>query len=121
MNDQTEGINGVLAGFMDVTTDHPAAQQLLANVAALKVAELDAADNAADDDPYAIDAITVEVLPALVIRPGDVLVLSTTDHITLEQLDRIKAEIFRRLPNIADVVMLGRVSISGVYREDTEP
>lgn len=111
MNDQAETINNVLGDYTPLTNDHPAAQQLLADVAALKAAE------AVDTE---FTPVTVEMVPACIIRPGDVLVLTTDHALTAEMVDRIKAELFRKLPNIADVVVLGNLQVSGVYREGTE-
>lgn len=112
MADQADAIGDVLGGFVPLGTDHPAAQQLAANVAALKAQQ--AAD---DEDAETFHAVTVEVVPGCIIRPGDVLVLTAGERITQEAAHQIKAEIFRRLPGIADVVVLGGVYVSGVYRE----
>lgn len=111
MNDQNGVIADVLGEFVDLTPEHPAAQALRETVAALKTAE---------PVDTTVDAITVECMPGVVVRPDDVLILAAPRNITIEQLDRIKAEVFKRLPGIADVVVLGGVYVTGVYREGNE-
>lgn len=110
MSDQTDAINNVLGDYTPLDNGHPMAQATLHAVAALKASEAEE-----------FDAITVEVLPGLIIRPNDVLVISVSHNINAEHADRIKAEVFRRLPGIADVVVLSGAHITGVYREEATP
>lgn len=63
----------------------------------------------------------IEVLPGIIVRPGDVLVIESADYVTSEHVDRIKAEVFKRMPCVRDVVVLQHVRLVGVYREGEAP
>lgn len=52
------------------------------------------------------------------LRAGDVLLLTASDHLTLEQCERMRAEIKSRLPGLADVLVV--VGISGAVVVERE-
>jgi hypothetical protein len=64
----------------------------------------------------------VDVMPGMVIRPDDVLVISCTDQLTPERAKQLQDALMTRLPGLADVVVLaGPLSIGAVYRRNVEP
>lgn len=59
------------------------------------------------------------MIDALVVRPGDTLLVCIGERCTLEQASQIKAALHARLPSIADVVVLSATQIA-IYRPDAE-
>lgn len=63
-----------------------------------------------------------EALPvtgALVIRPGDVLVVAmASEYLTAEQADGMKRQLMTRLPGLADVVLITRTTALAAYRTE---
>lgn len=60
----------------------------------------------------------IDVMPGMIVRPDDVLVLECADYVSSEVAAVIKAECFKRMPLLRDVVFLQHVHVAGVYRED---
>jgi hypothetical protein len=61
--------------------------------------------------------VTVEVMPGVIVRPGDVLILQC-DPVTLEQAKHIHDAVMEQLPGLADVIVFGGARIGGVYRDE---
>jgi hypothetical protein len=60
-----------------------------------------------------------EITSALVIRPGDVLLVGlAAERLTNEQADMFKREIKAKLPDLADVVLITQVSVLASYRPE---
>lgn len=55
---------------------------------------------------------------ALVVRPGDRLILGVTGPLTQQQADRIKTHLREQLPGLADAVLITNVSHLAVYRTE---
>jgi hypothetical protein len=73
-----------------------------------------------------IRVLEVDVLPGMVIRPGDVLVVGCETPISLERAAELREGLLERMPGLADVVVLAPpLSIAAVYRrdvaDDTDP
>lgn len=56
----------------------------------------------------------VELASAVVVRPGDKLVVSTPRLVTMEEADRLKALIAEKLPGV-EAVLLSGVAQMAVY------
>jgi hypothetical protein len=64
------------------------------------------------------DAPFPPVTAALVIRPGDVLVVTmSVDLLSAEQAAQIRGQLISRLPGLADVVIVTHASALAVYRK----
>lgn len=53
-----------------------------------------------------------------VIRPGDTLLLGAPANVTAAQMDLVRNHLRDKLPKLADVIILGGLTIQGVFRED---
>lgn len=112
MND-ADAIAEVLADFTPLGEDHPVAQQTLEAVAA----DLRARHGLPVEIPQ---PITVDVIPGVIVRPGDVLILEVDRAITIRHAEHVRESVMARLPGLADVIVLG-AHIGGVYRKEDEP
>lgn len=63
-------------------------------------------------------AVTVEVMPGVVIRPGDVLLLASSAVVSEAQAATVRAQAIERMPALADVVFLSGCTVAGVYRTE---
>lgn len=126
MTDQAQAIEDVLSGFQSigpeaVPPDVGAAFETMAAQSAERIAA-----RRAEREQQALPtvtrlsdpAVTVEVIPGVVIRPGDVLLLASTASVTADQAAAVRAQALERLPGLADVVVLSGVTVAGVYREE---
>lgn len=56
---------------------------------------------------------------AIVVRPGDVLVVAmAAEHLTMAQADEIKTQLMKRLPGLADAVIITRTTALAAYRTE---
>lgn len=54
-----------------------------------------------------------------VIRPGDTLIVLYADrNVTTEDADRYREKLLQRMPDLADVVLLGNTNGVAVYRPE---
>jgi hypothetical protein len=53
------------------------------------------------------------------IRPGDTVLFSTVDHVTHEQLVKIRDDLAAKLPGV-QVVVVSRVRFEATYRPDRD-
>jgi hypothetical protein len=56
-----------------------------------------------------------------VVRPGDVLVLSTERDVTQDSVARLRGLLHERFPELADILIMAGVRFEFVYRKDDEP
>lgn len=104
MNDQEQAIAAVLEGFTSMPSNGAVEHALREHVE--------------HELMGALHAVTVEVMPGLLVRPDDVLVLQSSNYITTEHAALVKAELFKRMPLLRDVVILQHgMHVAGVYRE----
>jgi hypothetical protein len=69
-----------------------------------------------------IDGYLVEVMPGVVIRPGDVLLLHGGPSLTIDVLTAIREALLFKLPGLVDVVILSPdLHVAGVYRDEAQP
>ena len=69
-----------------------------------------------DDEPVMHE---VDVMPGMVIRPGDVLVVACDAPLEERRAELLQAALMERMPGLADVIVLsGPLSIAAVYRRD---
>jgi hypothetical protein len=54
------------------------------------------------------------------VRPGDVLLLSTSAALSAAEVDALQRQLRDRLPNVKDVIILPGLTLQGVYREDPD-
>jgi hypothetical protein len=60
----------------------------------------------------------VDVMPGMVIRPGDVLVVSCTEPLEQDRVQRLRTALLERMPGLADVIVLvAPLSVAAVYRD----
>jgi hypothetical protein len=70
-------------------------------------------------EPLEMTMHEVDVLPGMVIRPGDVLVVACDEVLSLSGGQVLHDALMERMPGLADVVVLSRpLSIAAVYREN---
>jgi hypothetical protein len=64
----------------------------------------------------------VDVMPGMVIRPGDVLVIACDEkHLELSRAQSLRDALMTRMPGLADVVVLAApLTIGAVYRRDRD-
>lgn len=63
----------------------------------------------------------VDVMPGMVIRPGDVLVLSCLTQLSAQETAIVRDVCKARMPQLADVVIIAHpLAIAAVYRETKE-
>lgn len=53
------------------------------------------------------------------IRPGDVLVFAVRESLTMEDAERMKAQLMAQMPGIADVILLPW-DLQAVFRQSDE-
>lgn len=53
-----------------------------------------------------------------VVRPGDILVLSTSRDVDPDTAARVREQIERRFPELASVLVMSGIRFEFVYRED---
>jgi hypothetical protein len=59
----------------------------------------------------------IDVMPGMVIRPGDVLIIGCDEPLQLVSATRLRESLMERMPGLADVVIVPRpLSIDAVYR-----
>lgn len=63
------------------------------------------------------ELITEHVKAALIVRPGDTLVIATDGHLTMTEMAAVRDGIKERL-GIADVLVIDGATHLGVYRPD---
>jgi hypothetical protein len=63
----------------------------------------------------------VDVMPGMVIRPGDVLVLSCLTQLSAQETAIVRDVVRARMPQLADVLIVAHpLAVSAVYRETKE-
>ena len=62
----------------------------------------------------------VDVMPGMVIRPGDVLVIACNEkHLEVDRAKALHDALMQRMPGLADIIVLAApLSIAAVYRDD---
>jgi len=122
-----------LAGFVPLGEETPQAQALGAAVAAevaarpgpagqvdpAVLAELRA--RAADPLPEFLDSGCVTADATGVARPGDVLIVGGPAQLTPEQAHQLREQLMRKLPGIANVLVLPGLTVEGIYRGGSPP
>ena len=58
----------------------------------------------------------IPVAEAVVIRPGDVLVIRCDPGVSTADADAVRAKVLARLPGLADVLIIGSAQQLAVYR-----
>jgi hypothetical protein len=53
----------------------------------------------------------------VIVRAGDVLLVSVGMHVTIEQASMIRSELMDQLPDLADVIVLPALDVAA-YRPD---
>lgn len=107
MSDQAQAIEDVLSSLQEMPSRLDVEQRLRDHV-------MSTSEEVLTD---ALHAMCIEVMPGLLIKSDDVLVLESASYITSEHLALIKADVFKRMPMLRDVVVLQHVHVAGVYRE----
>ena len=67
------------------------------------------------------ELLTADLDGGFVVRPGDVLLLGGPATINQEQMEFVRDTLRERLPQLADVLILGGLTIQGVFRDDRDP
>lgn len=62
--------------------------------------------------------ITVEVMPGVIVRPGDVLILQSMNAVSHQQAAEMRRQVMERLPDLADVLFIANATVAGVYRDE---
>jgi hypothetical protein len=57
-------------------------------------------------------------ITGLVVRPGDVLILTTAAPVTTEQFESIRQQALQRLPGLGDVVIISNVTAVAAFRPE---
>jgi hypothetical protein len=74
-----------------------------------------------NEEPIEMQIHEVDVMPGMVIRPGDVLVVGCDSRLDEGTAERLRSGLLERLPGLADVVVLTPpLSVAAVYRRDIE-
>jgi hypothetical protein len=55
----------------------------------------------------------------LVVRPGDSLIVATPDHLEPDEAEALKRKIMRRMPGLAEVIVITRVTSMAAFRPET--
>jgi hypothetical protein len=55
-----------------------------------------------------------------VIRPGDVLLLGAPANVTMAQMDMVRNHLREKLPKLADVIILGGLTVQGIFRDEDD-
>lgn len=109
----------VLAGAVGLGDDAEPPDHVQAAFAAMQAESRQALREGRPQPTLTAPRVTVEPIPGVVIRPGDRLLLSIPAALTDEQAADVKARVIDRLPDLADVIVLGGgVSVAGVYRTE---
>lgn len=58
----------------------------------------------------------VSVVNALVVQPGDTLLLATEGNLTMEGAAALREQVMAKLPELADVVVFAGIASMAVYR-----
>ncbi len=66
------------------------------------------------------ELLSTEIDSGTVLRPGDVLLLGAPAAITLQQMEMVREHLRERLPKLADVIILGGLTVQAVFRDDKE-
>lgn len=57
---------------------------------------------------------------ALIVRPGDTLILGFDRTVTAQEADQIKTKLRRRIPGVEVVIIAGGIKQIAAYRPDNE-
>lgn len=55
----------------------------------------------------------------LVVRPGDSLIVATPEYLSPADLDELRTKIAGRLPGLAEVIVIPRVTSMAAFRPET--
>jgi len=63
------------------------------------------------------ELLSADVSAGTVIRPGDTVIFSTRDAVTVERVQQIRERLVEHLPGITPIVLDG-IHIEGIYRPE---
>lgn len=120
IHDEEAALAAVLGSVQPIGPDVPAGfgQSVAADIAQRHTRPV---RDDAPSPPLRLPGVTVETLPGMIVRPGDILLLTTPTSITVDQAESIKAEALARMPGLSDVVVFGGGAVAGVYRREEAP
>lgn len=56
----------------------------------------------------------------LVVRPGDALIVAVPDALSVADVDELRDKVMRRLPGLAEVIVITRVTSMAAFRPDLQ-